>query len=108
MSTAEHKDIKVAENWLANNLHEVATVTEWAQQFGYRNINSFRTVFWKEFNKLPSDVFRELRMRKAKKLLRESNLTYREIAQKICLPSGKALYKYFKYHIGKRPSFYRK
>lgn len=95
------------QEWLRRHIHEVATVTEWARHFGYEDINTFRIVIWEKYNALPSEVLKQTRIEKARNLLAEDNLTYREVAAKIGLPDGKALYKYFIYHTGKPPSYFR-
>lgn len=93
--------------WLHENIDKVATVTEWARYFGYEDINTFRNVIWNKYEKLPSDILKEARIKKSKKLLENSDKTYREIASEIGLPDGKALFKYFTYHLDTPPSAFR-
>lgn len=99
--------IPEAKTWLKNNIKNVATVIEWARAFGYDDLNKFRTAIWKEYEVLPSKILTKTRLEKAKALLKEDSLTYREVAAEIGLPDGKALYKYFIYHTGEPPSYFQ-
>ncbi|TYP93624.1 AraC-type DNA-binding protein [Fodinibius salinus] len=89
---------------LQDEVCHIITVQYWAQAVGYECSKKFSNVFRNEFGKRPQPVLISFRTRKAIALVRKSNLSNYEIAQKLKLRNEKGLYQFVKEQTGHSPT----
>jgi AraC-like DNA-binding protein len=83
-----------------------SSVKEFAEKMGYSRSHLSRTLK-KTWHKNPSDVLRNLRLREAKRLLKETKLPVVEIATKVGFSSSSSFCASFKKYVGVTPLNYR-
>lgn len=86
------------------NLKEIRTVTEWAEEMGYKCPKYFSRRFKKHYGVSPKSKLVEIRLEKFHKLINENpKISCFEIGQELGLGGESDLNKYVKNHTGKPP-----
>ena len=70
--------------------------------------NHLSVVFKQQFGISPMEYRNEIRLTRAKELLRDTNVPITEIAQEIGFDSLPSFYAFFRKHVGETPKEYRK
>ncbi|MCH2450473.1 MAG: helix-turn-helix domain-containing protein [Gracilimonas sp.] len=92
--------LKVAQE----NLREIRTVTEWAQEMGYESPKYFSHRFKKKYGVSPKPKLVELRIDRFYELInQDSEISCFEIGQELGIGGETDLNKYVKNHTGKPP-----
>jgi hypothetical protein len=80
---------------------------ELAEIYSLPNYDSLRHAFRKTFGCSPRDMLLRLRMEHARNLLLESNLSIKEISERVGYPRQHEFYRAFRRHVGCAPSEWR-
>lgn len=91
---------------MAENIHKQIDIQQIAGNLG-TSYSWFRKAFKDHTGYSPAQYFQELKLRKAKELLLESNLSIKEIAFKLDFSSYEYFLSFFKKRVGETPLVYR-
>lgn len=92
---------------MGENIHKYIDVKEIASKLG-TSYSWFRKFFKEYTGYAPAQYFQELKLRKAKELLTETNLPIKEIAYELNFSSIEYFLSFFKQRVNITPSEYRK
>ncbi|MGI6046964.1 MAG: AraC family transcriptional regulator [Petrimonas sp.] len=92
---------------MRENIHKDIDVKEIAAKLG-KSYSWFRKFFKEYTGYAPAQYFQELKLRRAKKLLTETNLPIKEIAYELNFSSIEYFLSFFKQRVNITPSEYRK
>jgi transcriptional regulator GlxA family with amidase domain len=95
-----------AMDWLLGNAYRQFAMRELTEQLGLSPVQ-FTRRFRRAFRMLPSDLIRNLRIRKAAKLLRDTDMTLEQIAERCGYDNGFYLSRVFSRYMSMSPSKYR-
>jgi two-component system, response regulator YesN len=104
---ADTKPIRLAKQYIQQNYMKPVSLEEVGSLVGF-NASYFSTLFKKESGSNFMDYLSEMRMNKAKELLRETNLSVAVICEQVGYNDLKNFTKSFKKNIGLNPNEYRK
>ena len=104
---ADTKPIRLAKQYIQQNYMKTISLEEISKFVGF-NATYFSTLFKKENGNNFIDYLSEIRMNKAKDLLRETNLNIAVICEQVGYNDLKHFTKSFKKNIGIKPNEYRK
>lgn len=104
---ADTKPIRVAKQYIQKNYMNPVTLKEVSSVAGF-NDTYFSYLFKKESGKNFLEYLSEVRMDKAKELLRETNLSIADICQRVGYMDLKHFTKSFKRYSGLKPNEFRK
>ncbi|WP_069130075.1 helix-turn-helix domain-containing protein [Rhodohalobacter halophilus] len=103
----ERYQIKKSIELLKDNLHTIDRVNEWGRMMGYDSPKLFSRDFRNYYGKRPRVYLLRIKVRKALKLLANSDKSHYEIAKLIGKRDEQALYHFIKKQTGNAPSYYR-
>ncbi len=103
---ADERPIRLAKQFIQEHYMETITLTDVAQHAGFTP-SYLSTVFKQSVGKSFSDYLLDLRIQKAKELLKETDQTIYDIAAAVGYKNAKYFRKLFKKATGIRPSEYR-
>ena len=106
-TNSEDELMNRAARWLFDNAHTQFSIKELSEMIGLSPVQ-FTRRFQKAFRMSPSDFIRTLRIRKAARLLLDTDLTLDQIAGRCGYDNGFYLSRVFSRHMGMSPSNYRK
>jgi len=92
--------------WLSDNLSSAITVDEMAKKVTLSG-SHLRRVFRAEYGSGPAQYFQEMKMREARRLLRESGLPIKVVASELGFRDLAHFYRSFKKQAGMPPADYR-
>ena len=98
--------IEKAKIIMTENIHRQVDIQEIATNLG-TSYSWFRKAFKEYTGYAPAQYFQELKLRKAKELLTETNLSFKEIAYELDFSSYEYFLSFFKKRVGVTPSEYR-
>jgi len=98
--------IEKAKIIMTENIHRQIDIQEIATNLG-TSYSWFRKAFKEYTGYPPAQYFQELKLRKAKELLTETNLSIKEIAYELDFSSYEYFLSFFKKRVGVTPSEYR-
>jgi len=98
--------IEKAKIIMTENIHRQIDIQEIATNLG-TSYSWFRKAFKEYTGYAPAQYFQELKLRKAKELLTETNLSIKEIAYELDFSSYEYFLSFFKKRVGVTPSEYR-
>ncbi len=98
--------IEKAKIVMTENIHRHIEIQEIAANLG-TSYSWFRKAFKEFTGYAPAQYFQELKLRKAKELLAETNLSIKEIAFKLDFSSYEYFLSFFKKRVGHTPTEYR-
>lgn len=101
------RPIRLAKNYILNNYRKTLTLEDMGNLTGF-NASYFSLLFKKETGKNFMEYVMEVRMEKAKELLKETNESVAVICEKVGYSDIKHFTKNFKKETGLKPSEYRK
>jgi two-component system, response regulator YesN len=104
---ADTKPIRLAKQYIQQNYMRPISLDDVSSLVGF-NATYFSTLFKKESGSNFVDYLSEIRMNKAKELLRETNLSIAVICEQVGYNDLKNFTKSFKKNIGLKPNEYRK
>ena len=91
---------------MTENIHRQVNIQQIAANLG-TSYSWFRKAFKDYTDYSPAQYFQELKLRKAKELLTETNLSIKEIAYELDFSSYEYFLSFFKKKVGVTPSEYR-
>lgn len=99
------KDIREADELLAQNIQSIRTVTEWANLMGYRDISFFSRRYRNHHNLVAVKRLTNIRMMQIETLMKTNKaiLNY-ELARRVGLRDEQDLYNFVSYHKGCSPT----
>ena len=99
------KDIREADEVLAQNIQSIRTVTEWANIMGYRDISFFSRRYRNHHNYIAVKRLTNIRMKQIEMLMSTNKaiLNY-ELARRVGLRDEQDLYNFVSYHRGCSPT----
>lgn len=103
----ERRPIRVAKQYMQNHYMEPITLELVADRVGF-NSSYFSSFFKKETGEGFADYLIQLRMEKAKELLRDTKDTVKEICEKVGYSDAKHFTAMFRKYTGLKPGEYRK
>lgn len=103
----ESRPVRLAKQYIGRHYMEQIRLSEISEMV-YMNPSYFSTVFKKEIGISFSDYVIEQRIEAAKRLLRESGCSVREIAERVGYTETAYFSRLFKKQVGIKPSQYRK
>lgn len=103
----EKKPVRIAKQYISSNYTHPITLEEVAEEVGF-NASYFSTLFKKESGQNFNEYLLELRMNKAKELLKESQESVANICQSVGYSDLKHFTQLFKKQTGLKPNEYRK
>lgn len=99
------KPIEQAEQIARNNLKEIRTVTEWAEEMGYECPKYFSRNFKRHFGIPPKPKLVEFRIEKFYEIVNENpHVSCFEIGFELGIGDEKDLNRYIKKHTGRPPT----
>ena len=102
-------DISKANQVFKDNMSQIRTIAEWADQMGYKDQKYFAVKYRNYYGQKCKQAMVSIRTNMAKELLiKDGSVKHYEVAQRIGLKDEVSLYKYFIRHEGKSPSSFRK
>lgn len=105
ISEMKAKNIREADEILAQNLQSIRTVTEWAALMGYRDISFFSRRYRNHHNLVAVKRLTHMRMKMIEMLMRENkNILNYELARRVGLRDEQDLYNFVSYHRGCSPT----
>lgn len=104
---ADKKPVRAAKQYIQENFKNPVSLEEVADFVGF-NATYFSTLFKKESGTNFQEYLSEVRMDKAKELLKETNLTVANICSQVGYQDLKHFVKIFKKYTGLKPNEYRK
>ena len=93
--------------WIRINSDRALTVSDVSTHFGY-NVDHLSRLFRMSYGHGLKSEIAEMKLRRVKQLLLESDLTLFQIADRVGISDYKLFLKFFKYHEGVTPSTFRK
>ncbi len=103
----DSRPVRLAKQYIGGHYMEQVRLSE-VSELVYMNPSYFSTLFKKETGISFSDYLTERRMEAAKRLLRESRYSVREIAERVGYVETAYFSRLFKKQVGLKPSQYRK
>lgn len=99
------KNIREADEILAQNIHSIRTVTEWATFMGYHDISFFSRRYRNHYNLVAVKRLTNTRMKQIEFLMKNNSaiLNY-ELARRVGLRDEQDLYNFVSYHRGCSPT----
>lgn len=115
LSLAQNKNFEIKESAqkierakiiMLENIHKDINIKEIASNLGL-SYSLFRKEFKEYTGYAPAQYFQEIKLRKAKELLSETNLSIKEIAFKLGFSSYEYFLSFFRKRVGQTPLVYR-
>lgn len=107
MKEADSRPIRIAKQYIQEHFNETLTLESVSGEAGF-NTTYFSSMFKKETGVTFSEYLQEVRMNRAKELLKETNRNIQDICEEVGYNDLKSFTKIFAKHTGLKPNEYRK